>query len=155
MILKRTFFEEGEAKPDPYGERSPTCVELLAEDEARTVWRRAQPDWMRAKPSWTTVLLASAFIYYRYNYIHLCGTHGTPHDVRTCMAHHFRVYYRRYLSYLSVVILCKTWTTGVPGNEEVILILLRLRFLSACCCFLTLILKKTSQQAHFILGNPF
>lgn len=71
------------------------------------------------------------------------------------MAHDFRIYYRRYLSYLSVVILCKTWTTGVPGKEEVILILLRLRLLSACCCFLTLIVKKTSQQAHFLLGNPF
>ena len=69
------------------------------------------------------------------------------------MVHDFRIYYRRYLSYLSVVILCKTRTTEVPGNAEVILILLRLRLLSACFCFLTLNAKKTSQQVYFPLGN--
>ena len=59
-----------------------------------------------------------------------------------CMAHDFRTYYRRYLSYLFVVILCKARTTGIPSIEKFIKILLILRLLVDCWCFLTLIDKK-------------
>ena len=50
------------------------------------------------------------------------------------------------ISSVSVAILCYARTTGIPSIEKFVKILLILRLLVACWCFLTLIDKKKSQQ---------